>query len=464
MTNVPFLNSVTNVLSKNDVKGLELANALMDITEGNEKLDDLLTLQSSASEIDRSVSNSEIKKQSNYIKKVREFKSLDGISIHSDTSGLFTIEHTTDNTLKIKTNNSTTIGRILINLGSYGEGFNVSEKKDIGLKIKVTGATKLSYMNVNLWSTSSPLHGYNNTSIQAPVKIFADGIYNIPLYDKDFAVYAGSPSTLPMKFMRFEITPLAGNASGTSLEIEILEVIKFKPKKSRCMISFDDGHNSCMEIADLLDARNLKGVFYIYNQGIGESGNLTLSQLQDLYARGHDIAVHNDVHSSLVTLGEEAYFNGQLACREWIRANIGYSAENHAAFVGGQSTQSFIERMEKAGFKSLRRATPSASFVHSGWGTEIENKWFNPRFRGNVYEMHNLQTVEVIKSAHQYAIDHSQDFFVYGHQLKPVETAQAWSNVVGSPYSMPDYFDWIKSKVDDGSIEVLTVSQFWNEF
>lgn len=57
MTNVPFLNSVTNVLSKNDVKGLELANALMDITEGNEKLDDLLTLQSSASEIDEAANN-----------------------------------------------------------------------------------------------------------------------------------------------------------------------------------------------------------------------------------------------------------------------------------------------------------------------------------------------------------------------------------------------------------------------
>ncbi len=57
MTNVPFLNSVTNVLSKNDVKGLELANALMDITEGNEKLDDLLTINSSASEIDTIANN-----------------------------------------------------------------------------------------------------------------------------------------------------------------------------------------------------------------------------------------------------------------------------------------------------------------------------------------------------------------------------------------------------------------------
>lgn len=60
MTNVPFLNSVTNVLSKNDVKGLELADALMDITEGNEKLDDLLTLKSSASEIDGNINRSKL--------------------------------------------------------------------------------------------------------------------------------------------------------------------------------------------------------------------------------------------------------------------------------------------------------------------------------------------------------------------------------------------------------------------
>jgi peptidoglycan/xylan/chitin deacetylase (PgdA/CDA1 family) len=427
-------------------------------------LSKLAAIKNSAQKIDYVIENSEIKKQNNYVKKIREFKSLNGVSIYSDSSALFTIEQTPTNTLKIKSNNSTTMAKILIDLSNYGEGFNIGEKKDLGLKIKVTGFDKLSYMNVNLWATSSPSQGYNNTTIQAPSKIFVDGIYNIPLYDKDFAVYVGSPSALPMKFMRFEILPLAVNASGTSLEIEILEVIKFKPKKSRCMISFDDGHNTCIQIAQLLNDRNLKGTFYIYNQGISESGNLTLAQLQQIYADGHDIAVHNNIHSSFNTLGEEAYFSGQLECRDWIRSNIGYSAENHAAFVGGQSSQALIERMEKAGFKSLRRATPSASFVHSGWGTEIENKWFNPRFRGNVYEMHNLQTVQQIKDAHQYAIDHYQDFFVYGHQLKTVETAQAWSSVVGSPYSMPDYFDWIKSKVDDGSIEVLTVSKFWNEF
>ena len=76
--------------------------------------------------------------------------------------------------------------------------------------------------------------------------------------------------------------------------------------------------------------------------------------------------------------------------------------------------------------------------------------------------MNNTQTVAVIKDAHQYAIDHNQDFFVYGHQLKDTATAQAWTTGTGGNYSMADYFDFIKSRVDDGSIEVLTVSQFWN--
>lgn len=428
------------------------------------KAHELVGLNSSASEIDELVQYGQIKKQSDYIKNIRKFKDLSGVSITTDSSGLATLETTTENALKIKTNNATNLIRVTIDLSNYGEGFSIGELKNMGLKIKVTGWDKMSYMNVNLWATSSPSQGYNNSAIQAPAKIFADGIYYVPILDKDFSVYVGNPSSLSMNFIRLELLPLAGNSTGTGLEIEIMDIVKFKPKKSKCMISFDDGHNSCMEIADLLDARDLKATFYIYNQGIGESGNITLSQVQDLYSRGHDIAVHNNVHENLGTQGEELYFAGQQECRNWIRANIGDSGQDHAAFVGGISTQSLIERMEKANFRSLRRATPAGMFVHSGWGCEIENKYFNPRFKGSVYEMHNLQTVDVIKTAHQNAINYNQDFFVYGHQIKVTETAQAWSSVVGSPYSMPDYFDWVKSKVDDGSIEVLTVSQFWNEY
>lgn len=52
MTNVPFLNSITNEMQKRKLKSDVVANALLDISIGNEKLDDVLSIQSSASEID----------------------------------------------------------------------------------------------------------------------------------------------------------------------------------------------------------------------------------------------------------------------------------------------------------------------------------------------------------------------------------------------------------------------------
>lgn len=55
MTNVPFINSITNELSKRKLKSAVVANAILDIAVGNDRLDDLLTMNSSASEIDGSV-------------------------------------------------------------------------------------------------------------------------------------------------------------------------------------------------------------------------------------------------------------------------------------------------------------------------------------------------------------------------------------------------------------------------
>lgn len=55
MTNVPFINSITNELSKRKLKSDVVANALLDISMSNEKLDEVLKITSSASEIDASV-------------------------------------------------------------------------------------------------------------------------------------------------------------------------------------------------------------------------------------------------------------------------------------------------------------------------------------------------------------------------------------------------------------------------
>lgn len=52
MTNVPFINSITNEMQKRKLKSNVVANALLDISIGNEKLDDVLSIKSSAIKID----------------------------------------------------------------------------------------------------------------------------------------------------------------------------------------------------------------------------------------------------------------------------------------------------------------------------------------------------------------------------------------------------------------------------
>lgn len=55
MTNVPFINKITNELSKRKLKSDVVANAILDIAVGNDRLDNLLTMHSSASEIDNTI-------------------------------------------------------------------------------------------------------------------------------------------------------------------------------------------------------------------------------------------------------------------------------------------------------------------------------------------------------------------------------------------------------------------------
>lgn len=412
-----------------------------------------------------------IYKPSDYVQTVRTFESLDGVTLAANGGGLATmaINGSTlgDNglpVLKITSNKAVATINVLVDMAGFGEGFNIGDRKDLGIQIKlINSASKISYINMNLSSNSSLTNYYTNSRIQS-ANLSGDGMYYIPLNDKDFTVGGGTPSTQNLKYLRFNISPLALNGTDTtSFDIEIIRVVKFLNRKSRCMISFDDGHNTCPAIASLLESHSMLATFYIYNAGIDQAGNMTLAQLQALYAKGHDIAVHNDVHSNVGVIGDAAYFAGQQVCRDWIRENIGTRAVNHTAFVGGISTIPLIGMMQRAGFKSTRKATPAQNgYVNAGFGTGLDNKWYSPRWLSNTWEMNDATTVATMITAHQDAINSNQDFFVYGHQLLTTQTAQAWSSVAGNPYSMADYLDWLASKVASGEVEVLTVSQFWD--
>lgn len=401
---------------------------------------------------------------SQYVERIRSMTTLSGISLTAaGGSGTMALDGATQvdgkPVLRVASNNATANIRLGVDLSGYGYGIAPDDRRDIGVKLKITNAAKLSYINFVISDGSGLSHCYQNTKFQTPS---TDGLYYVPLYQKDFAVYQGSPTGKTMKYMRIDILPLAGNSTGPAVEVEIIELVRFKKRKSRTVLSFDDGHNTCPQIADLLEKRGMRATFYVYVDGL-DAGTMTIAQMRDLYARGHDIAVHNRAHLNLTQMGSDAaYFAAQQYCRDYIRDNIGPRAADHAAFVGGQSSPALIAMMSDAGFRSTRAAAPIyGGYTNAGWGTGIENLWQNPRYRTNTWEMYSSTTLAAMIAAHQDAIAASQDFFAYGHQLYAAAGLSAWSNVPGDLYSMPDYFDWIAQQRDAGLTDVMTISEFW---
>ena len=367
-----------------------------------------------------------------------------------------------ESTLKVMTNASTTTITVVLDLAAYGEYIKAGGLKNLGLSFRIRNAAKLSYINADLGTASNFANAFTNTAcVQAPT---IDGLYCVPLYDEDWTVKIGSPATADLTHLKLTILCLAANSTAPSVEINIGRSVMFGPRKSRILLSYDDGHFSCMEIADLMEKRGLRGTFYIYTDGIGANGVLTLAQCRDLDRRGHVIAVHSKTHESAQTLGDKQYYANQLAARQWILDNIGPRGANHAAFVGGHSTPQLIRSMEAAGFISGRAAASSGyGFQHPGYGGDVRNLRENSRWRTQTYEFNNTNTAAYLIGRTDLAIQYGMDMSLYGHQVYDAAGASAYSRIPGDTYSLPDVYDAIKARIDAGLAINQTVDEYWTE-
>lgn len=367
-----------------------------------------------------------------------------------------------EGTLKVLTGGSTGIITVVLDLAAYGEFIKAGGLKNIGVSFRIRNAAKLSYINVDLGTSSAFTNAFQNTAgLQAPS---ADGLYCVPLYDEDWTVKAGAPAGSDLTHLKFTILPLAGNSTAPSVEINIGRPVIFGPRKSRLLLSYDDGHFSCMEIADVIEKRGLFGTFYIYTDGIGTNGVLTLAQCRDLDARGHCIAVHSKTHDSAQTLGDREYYARQLYARDWILDKVGPRGANHVAYVGGHSTPALIRTLEAAGFMSGRAANPAGlGFHHPGFGGDSRNLFQNSRWRTQTYEFNNANTTASLISRLDASIQYGMDVSHYGHQVYDAAGPSAWSRLPGDPYSLPDLCDTYAARIAAGTLVNQTVDEYWPE-
>jgi len=120
------------------------------------------------------------------------------------------------------------------------------------------------------------------------------------------------------------------------------------------LVTFDDGTADHYYIAaPLLERNGLRGVFFVNTSLLGAPGYLSLSQCQELQARGHAIESHSHEHKVLPGLPEREMHRQLCESRRFLRdASLGQW--NFLAVPGGYFNPAVIQVAKANGYRSLR--------------------------------------------------------------------------------------------------------------
>ncbi|HLV21057.1 MAG TPA: polysaccharide deacetylase family protein [Polyangiaceae bacterium] len=102
-------------------------------------------------------------------------------------------------------------------------------------------------------------------------------------------------ATLPERILRFDDLVLPGERRSSPFSL--------RPAAGRgVLLTFDDGGSSAHAvIADELEKRGFRGVFFVTTDYIDQPGFLTRPQIRDLHRRGHAIGSHSGSHPERIS-------------------------------------------------------------------------------------------------------------------------------------------------------------------
>jgi peptidoglycan/xylan/chitin deacetylase (PgdA/CDA1 family) len=124
------------------------------------------------------------------------------------------------------------------------------------------------------------------------------------------------------------------------------------------LMTFDDGGKSALRAADLLDARNWKGHFFVTTSLIDTPGFVTRGNILDLHRRGHVIGSHSHTHPNICyNLTDDAmYAEWRTSCLEL--AGILGMPVTVASVPGGDMDRRTAAMAAKAGIEYLFTSEP----------------------------------------------------------------------------------------------------------
>jgi peptidoglycan/xylan/chitin deacetylase (PgdA/CDA1 family) len=177
-------------------------------------------------------------------------------------------------------------------------------------------------------SNSAGLSHYFQYDLNAGA--FFAGWNQIILRKSDFFVGGGTPSW-NTNIGRIYISAYAGTGLLTTITVDDMRYDR--EQVPRCLITFDDSTaSSFTEGYTYMQARGVRGTWYVPPGAL----NISLANLQVMYANGHAIANHTMNHINLPTLATQAEMEAEIqGCIDYLIENDMPRAAYHFAYPGG---------------------------------------------------------------------------------------------------------------------------------
>ena len=472
MTNVPFLNSVTNVLSKNDVKGLELADALMDITEGNEKLDDLLTLQSSASEIDGSVNNKinfivgdnlydlpndkELLTAQDFIGTISN-----GTPFFENSNELFSLKFGTSS---LKIGNSTAGSSSLTDKSKTLENaIDLSSLSFVTFwvyapeeHIVSDGSASYLHSNFKFFIYDSSNNYYGTHVVTSAMASLQSGWNNITIPLSKFRLNNTSlPELSDISKFRIQFETRNSNI-GVPFYIDSIIFSTTGLVKTPICITIDDGLEDSYEMIKIMNYYGIPVSTFVTSYKVGETGFLSLDRLKELYFNGNHIGIHG--HEFNIFASDTSQIT---LTSNWLKEN-GFTRDRgylYGTYPNGGYSQETIDFLRNNGYLGFRQVIGTERNDTLGVQASKGILRTESLLNGGIADVHKISghrplTYTAFVSEIDNAIEFNGCYLPYHHSFSEVGGKSNW--ILMAKY--------LKQKIDEGLIECLTFPEFVQKY
>ncbi len=222
--------------------------------------------------------------------------------------------------------------------------------------------------------------------------------------------------------------------------------------KAKCIINFDDGCASVLNIAKpIMDGNGQKGVSFVVIDWLGLKGYMTEANLETLRDAGWDISNHSESHPHLENCSAEELDQEVNGAYQWLVNNGFPQSAKFFAYPFGAFNDAVVAEVKEN--HKLARCVINGEYQPL---VPVEG---DSEFLLKVKAIYGSTPVNNIKASIDHTIKHSQLLILLFHDI--VESNPGiWG------YDDDDFkevSDYLRSKQDADFIDVITFSEYYQD-